>query len=224
MGIVEENVRFEVEGNSLEGVLAYPETKHPAEAWLLLAPHPQMGGRMTNNVIQAIARIGAESGRATLRFNYRGVGGSGITLPDGVGLFDVWAALERERTYELLGPDVLGAHDFLRRCAPGAETVVVGYSLGAILAGMFCCELQPKAVVAIAPPIARVSLDSYGNCAVPKVFISGDKDFAFDKDRFLDEYARLPPPKTHILIGGQDHFFRGGEERLGHVVLNALRY
>ena len=43
---------------------------------ILCHPHPALGGSMHNGVITAISKLGSESGIASLRFNFRGIGGS----------------------------------------------------------------------------------------------------------------------------------------------------
>jgi alpha/beta superfamily hydrolase len=98
----------------------------------------------------------------------------------------------------------------------------VGYSLGAILAGMMATE-SVAGVVAIAPPTPRVMLDIYAGCAVPKAFITGDDDFAYDQASFLRQYENFPNPKTHIRLPGCDHFFRGQEERAFNAAYNFIR-
>jgi hypothetical protein len=213
--IVEESVRIPCGSLSLEGILAYPEAAEPHTALLLLAPHPHMGGRMDNNVIRHLARRGAETGCVTLRFNYRGVGASPIELPPGTSRHDHFAALERARRYEELLPDCAAAWRVVAPAGPGVRRrAIVGYSLGAILAGRLAGEVDATHLVAISPPVARVSLEWPRACALPKLFVGGDRDFAFDRVRFECEYAKLPEPKSFVGLSGSDHFYRKEEERV----------
>lgn len=221
--IVEESVRIPCGSLSLEGILAYPEAGEPHTALLLLAPHPHMGGRMDNNVIRHLARRGAETGCVTLRFNYRGVGASSIELPPGTSRHDHFAALERERRYEELLPDCAAAWRVVAPAGPGVgRRAIVGYSLGAILAGRLAGEVDATHLVAISPPVARVSLEWPRACALPKLFVGGDRDFAFDRARFEGEYARLPEPKRFVGLSGSDHFYRKEEERVFEAVSDFL--
>src|SRR5260370_22509693 len=59
---------------TLEGLIANPGGDAPAA--VVCHPHPMYGGSMFNNVVEAILGALRELGYATLRFNFRGVGGS----------------------------------------------------------------------------------------------------------------------------------------------------
>ena len=213
--IVEERLQFDSEGVSLEGILAYPEEGRPDSSVLLLAPHPHFGGNMENNVIRHVGRRAAEVGCATLRFNYRGVGNSELELRDDQSPHAYWAALEEQRRYDELLPDVSAAWKTLQRATGGAgRSVLLGYSLGAVLAGMFAADTDVSQLIALSAPVAKVPLDVYRECHAPKLFINGDNDFAFDSAMFDEAYAALPEPKGYILLKGSDHFFRKEEERV----------
>jgi alpha/beta superfamily hydrolase len=73
-------------------------------------------------------------------------------------------------------------------------------------------------VLGISPPVARVGLAALSGCALPKLFVGGDDDFAFDAQRLREELARLPGPREFLPIPGADHFFRQEEERLYRIV------
>ena len=48
-------------------------------------PHPLYGGTMNNPVVETIQNAFQQNGYATLRFNFRGVGGSQGSYDDGMG-------------------------------------------------------------------------------------------------------------------------------------------
>lgn len=213
-GYVEELVTFSSGSLQLEGVLAYPAESKPNRAVLLLAPHPQMGGNMNNNVIEHVARHAAEH-CPTLRFNYRGVGKSAIDLPTGISLFDHWTQMEEDQNYDDLLTDARNALGFLRAAVPEtAEIIVIGYSLGAILAGMLETGGVNDKVAAIAPPNAKAELKGFQENTAAKLFVAGTEDFAFDRESFLRDYASYPEPKAFVEIAGADHFFRMQEQRV----------
>ncbi len=212
--MTEEQVHFEAEGDLCEGVLAHPEAEDPLAAAVFLAPHPLMGGNMDNNVVRHLARRCAEEGLLTLRFNYRGVDGSTLSLPPGTSRHDYFSGLEERREYERLLPETFAAIAHLRQAAPGLEPLLVGYSLGALLAGWMTPETGLLRVVCISPPNTRVSLDAFRNLTIPKVVLGGDRDPFFYPAGFQKDFADWPEPKAFLPFPNADHFFRGEEERL----------
>jgi alpha/beta superfamily hydrolase len=221
--LVEERVRFRAEGLSLDGILAYPAEGSPDRAVLLLAPHPHFGGRMDNNLVRHLARRAAEDGAVSLRFDWRGVGASEIALPPGCSRFDHFEALERERRYGELLPDAEAAFAALDAAAGAPrERVVVGYSLGAILAALLAARAPVTHVVAVSPPGARAPLDAFRAVRAPKLVLAGDVDFAFDAARFHAQAALFPPPCRFVLLPGADHFHRQEEERVHAAIADWL--
>src|SRR5437867_11868489 len=67
---------------SLEALLAIPDA--PSAGVVICHPHPLYWGDMDNPVVVRVQEVCAELGLATLRFNFRGVGGSGGTHGGGV--------------------------------------------------------------------------------------------------------------------------------------------
>lgn len=215
----EEQVYFASGPNRLEGILAYPDGGTAEEAVLLLSPHPHLGGRMDNNVVAFLAQGLASTGRATLRFNYGGVGNSTLALADGDSTYEYWARLEAGQNYRAALPDALAAREFLRAAVPEARLGYVGYSFGACLAILLAGEYPPDWVTAISPPVSLAPLEGVEHLTMPSLFIAGDSDFAFDRERFDGIFARIQGPKTFTELVGSDHFFRQEEAR----VYEALR-
>lgn len=226
-GYIEEVCAFDSGENTLEGVLAYPETGDPETAVLMIPPHPQMGGRMDNNVIQHLARRLAEAGCITLRFNYHGIGNSTVTLPNGVSLFQHWSVMESLQDYTILREDARHALSYLRATCPGRQIVLAGYSLGAILTGQLLAEEDLHGGIAIAPPNAKAEVTGFEGSAAAKVVVSGDADFAFDAETFAAYFGTWTAPKQWLKMDGADHFFRLREEELyeliAPLVLNGMR-
>lgn len=217
--IVRERMQIRCDGDAIDAELSYPAQGDPETAVLLLSPHPHLGGRMDNNVVRHLATRAAESGCAVLRFDYRGVGESTLRRPDGVGLYAHWEGMERDRRYEVLLPDARAAWQALGQAVgPLPRRVVLGYSLGAILSGMLAAEVDPTHVAGVSPPVAKVGLEAFQSCTLPKLFVGGDDDFAFDRARFDADFARLPEPRDFVCLPGSDHFFRQEEERVWEAI------
>jgi len=67
----------------IEFALDWPEGAAPHGIAYVGHPHPLYGGTMQNKVVHTLARAMQELGAPTLRFNFRGVGGSA----GGAGLY-----------------------------------------------------------------------------------------------------------------------------------------
>ena len=81
--VKESNVSFSSGDISLEGLIAVSDKASGLA--VVCHPHPQYGGSMLNNVVEAILDAFWQQGYGTLRFNFRGVGNSGGSYGNGVG-------------------------------------------------------------------------------------------------------------------------------------------
>lgn len=219
MDILEERVRFAGDGGALSGVLAYPADGEPAGAVLVCPPHPNFAGTMENNVVRALSR--AAAGRyVTLRFDYRGVGESGMALPAGVSAFDYWERVESQRDYADAVLDVAAAARELARLAAGLPMALVGYSFGAVVGLRHACRAGGfRALVGISPPVMKVSLDDLPGCPAPCLLMGGDDGFACSGEKLL---LLAGPGVTVEVLESRDHFFRGEEAPLCERTLRFL--
>ncbi len=224
--MIEETVQFCSESLQLEGVLTYKEDLSWGHKILLCSPHPNLGGNMDNNVIRTLAQILAENGFVTLRFNYRGVGGSQSHYKDFADNYKYW-----ETTFgdgNLGGPlnDTKAALEFLKSTATGdlSRVFIAGYSFGAVM-GMKVGvkDNAVKALVGIATPFGGYNFDFLMTSDKPKLFICSDNDFATTVDDTKAEFARLSEPKELIIKANSSHFYIGSEKGLCQDVLHFLR-
>jgi len=184
-------VNFPCQGLQLEGILHLPgEGSFPGV--VVCHPHPLYGGDMGNNVVLALCEALVDQSIIALRFNFRGVGGSGGDFAHGVG--------ERE--------DVKAALSFLASVADRDRLGLAGYSFGAMVAMPVAPESDIKALACISPPGGLEYLHGF---AKPKLFISGDSD-PFVPSSSLQNMARqLPPPTEVEIIPQADHLWWGQE-------------
>jgi alpha/beta superfamily hydrolase len=82
----ERPVVFHAASAALEGRLSVPAGARAA--LVMCHPHPQYGGDMDNQVVTDLAAHAQHAGVATLRFNFRGTGGSTGSYANGVGEAD----------------------------------------------------------------------------------------------------------------------------------------
>jgi hypothetical protein len=157
---------------------------------VLCHPHPQHGGTMDNKVVQTLARAFVQLGYRAVRFNFRGVGGSGGAWDHGRGEVD----------------DALAVVDALR--APALPLVLGGFSFGAAIATQAAARLPAAAraerLVLIGPavvnfPAAPVSQDS--------IVVHGEADEVVPLSAVLD-WAR-PQALPVTVVPGAGHFFHG---------------
>ena len=106
----------------LEARLALPDS--PNAGVVICHPHPLYGGDMHNPVVVRVQEVCAGLGLATLRFNFRGVGGSSGTHGGGAG--------EQE--------DATAALDTLAKAVGAAPLAIAGYSFGAWIAAVVGCR------------------------------------------------------------------------------------
>jgi len=155
----------EVIFNGPEGRLEgrYHHSKIPnAPVALLLHPHPQHGGTMSNKVVYALYQSFVKRGFSALRFNFRGVGRSQGVFDNGQGeLSDAATAL-----------DWMQAHNpNARKCWIG------GFSFGAWVA-MQLMMRRPEisGFISVAPPANIHDFSFLAPCPASGLIVHGDKD------------------------------------------------
>ncbi|MFP4032277.1 MAG: alpha/beta hydrolase, partial [Desulfococcaceae bacterium] len=123
-------------------------------------PHPLYGGEMRNPVVETVADVYARRGLTSLRFNFRGVGGSGGSYDDGRGEMD----------------DVRAAVAYLRE--RGVQKIdLAGYSFGAWVAARM--EMEAEGVdrlILVSPPVDFLSFADVDRLPRLALTVVGDED------------------------------------------------
>ncbi len=183
-------------------------------------PHPLGGGSMHNKVVYHAAKVlnSPDWGLnwPVLRFNFRGTGLS-----------------EGSHHGEDETADLIAALDWLRS-EFGLPLIVAGFSFGAATAFAACCGSQVsqsgrdvRALIALGLPV-HSEMRNYeypflANCAIPKLFISGDRDqFAYPAE-LLELTSLAAEPKELVLVSGADHFFTGQLEPMQSALCGWLK-
>ena len=185
----------------LEGRLALPAGA--TAACVLAHPHPLYGGSMDNNVVVAVARELAAIGLATLRFNFRGVGGSTGTHDGGRGEAD----------------DLRAAAAFLADAAGTPGVSIAAYSFGAAVALAIATDENAAIdrIAAIAPPLAMGAVFP-PDPKRPILLLAGDRD-TYCPRASIESLAAAHPGKVIVsVISGADHFFFGREQEIARAV------
>jgi len=194
MGV--QRVRFPATGEAsplLEGELWTPDASGLVPGVVVAHPHPQRGGSMHNNVVVALCEGLHATGMASLRFNFRGVGGSAGAHADGVGEID----------------DILGALSFLAEQAGVTRHSIglAGYSFGARVSLTTLPKApQVRALLCVAPPL-REPVSGVGG---PFLLLVGDRDPHVADG--VERYASYLPETARLqVVRGTDHFWQGYE-------------
>ena len=176
-------------------------------SWAVVShPHPLHGGTMHNKVVYRTARALEETGFNTLRFNFRGVGGSAGTHDDGRGEADdlraCMAFLERERSVRAL--------------------LLAGFSFGAMVsARVGCADPRVPAVLAVGLPANRVDLDFLSSCPKPTAVVQGAQDQFGELSRVVAAVGSMPAASL-FAVDGADHFFAGKIDELDRALRQAI--
>jgi uncharacterized protein len=165
-------------------------------------PHPLYGGDMYNQVVETVSRAYSRNGITTVRFNFRGVGGSGGAYDNGVG--------ERE--------DVGRVIDYLSGIGK-TKLHLVGYSFGAwvnALAGASLTGVEHW--IMVSPPVAFLDFEevSYNNRL--SLVIAGSEDYMAPESMLRDACRRWNPSVRLEIVPGADHFYCEKLSELGRVL------
>jgi len=187
-------VTFDGPAGALEARVEDPAPGElPRACGVVCHPHPLYGGTMQNKVVHTLARAMQELGVPTLRFNFRGVGGSAGRYDGGTGEHD----------------DALAACDWARAHFGCGTLWLAGFSFGAAVALQAAAAARPASVVTVAPPVGRIIVAPVARPACPWLVVQGDRDELVDAvtvRRWAGEFS--PPPRLEVLEGAE-HFFHG---------------
>jgi hypothetical protein len=156
-------------------------------------PHPLYGGSMQNKVVHTLARACQDQRVTSVRFNFRGVGGSEGKHDDGVG--------ESE--------DAAAVADFAMRETGATRLWSLGFSFGGFVAYRLATMRAASALVTVAPPVQRFDFTRLPVPVCPWLVAQGDADDLVDHERVRAWTQSLDPAPEVKILGGAEHFFHG---------------
>jgi hypothetical protein len=158
-------------------------------------PLPTEGGTMHNKVVTMAARALRELGATTVRFNFRGTGGSEGTFDHGEGELD----------------DLRAVVAWARAGRPEATLWLGGFSFGAYVSLRGAAELQPGLLLSIAPPAGRWAFDEIVTPTMPWLVIQGDEDEVVDPQAVFDWFEAVSKQRGDgaelVRMPETSHFF-----------------
>ncbi len=201
-------VRIPAQVGSLEAEL-YSGGEDRTLGILICHPHPQYGGSMINNVVNALFRTFGTEGFPTLRFNFRGVGSSEGHYGGGEG--------ERQ--------DVRDSVLYLKRLEHIESILIVGYSFGAAIGCSIVDEFEYlRGYISISYPFSFIpDFIDKARSSKPKFFVMGDRDDFTSLIEFKIQVEKMPPPTLSKMYPKVDHFWGGHEKSLAQDCLSWVK-
>ena len=218
--MTEERVFFQGDGR-LEGMLGSPSADEATavpriKGGVVVAhPYPPHGATMDLPVVYRIAKSCRQRGFATLRFNFRSVGGS-------QGSF---SGTEEDR-------DVAAAVSFLagELAAQGGERseglplALAGYSFGSVMSARAAADLAAVRALVLVGFVVRWerlpadTLDRLARYRGPLLAVCAENDDIGAPDDVRATLARLGLDFSLEIVKGADHFLQGRHREVGEVV------
>jgi len=176
-----------------EGEAAEGEAREPAPGAVVAPPHPLFGGRMDNPVVSEIAYACSAAGVASLRFDWRGAGGS-AGAPSG-------EARDADADYA-------AALAHVAETVPG-PLVACGYSFGAAAALRAAAHPRVERLVLVALPPALADREALAGLERPALLVAGSRD---ELAPWRELQALLGDGQDARLevVPEADHFFAAG--------------
>jgi alpha/beta superfamily hydrolase len=174
----------------------------PRGVAVLAHPHPLFGGTLDNKVVQTLARAFVQMGYRTVRFNFRGVGGSEGTHDEGRGESD----------------DMLSVIAEFRQA--GLPLALGGFSFGAYVTTLAAARLpegeRAERLALIGPSTQRARP---ADVPADTLVIHGEADEVVPLSATLD-WAR-PQQLPVIVMPGVGHYFHGLLPQLRDLVVRS---
>jgi uncharacterized protein len=192
----------------------------PRAVAVIAHPHPLFGGTMDNKVVTTLARTFVESGAATYRFNFRGVGGSAGAHDEGRGETD----------------DMLQVIEHARSECKSLPLWIAGFSFGGAVATRASSRADFDQLVLVAPGFRRFTGQGFGEAPDPHdpnlgvigrhtttntIVVHGDLDETVPLADSISWAAARDVPVA--VVPGGEHFFHRKLHILREIVARWVR-
>lgn len=165
---------------------------------VIAPPHPTYGGSMTSPVVQQLVEAAKRQSFSSIRFEWRGIGGSSGTPSGDSGDADL---------------DYGAALDLISKAVSGG-IIASGYSFGALAALRAAANSRVVGLILVAPPAEYFDQTALIGLEKPILLVAGE----YDRIAPADELAPLCDKEGFIqleIIKGADHFFGRGLKEIG---------
>ena len=199
----EELIFFMAGSIKIEGLL---QTKPGDKGVVITHPHPLYGGSMHNNVVESLVQAYQQAGYTTLRFNFRGMGGSQGEYDNGQG--------EQE--------DVNAAVHYLAEQGKNV-LALAGYSFGAWVNALAQPEKDTvQRMVMVSPPVAFLDFGPPQSVPQLKLVVAGSRDEIAPPELIKTMLPNWNPSARLEIIEGADHFYGTYTGELESLLTNYL--
>ena len=177
---------------------------------LICHPNPVKGGTMLNKVVSTLQRSARDAGYVTLRFNFRGVGGSAGSHDMNTGEVD----------------DAEAALRWLRAQHPDLPVTLLGFSFGGFVAATLAGRIEARGeslerLFMVAPAVSRLADQPLAKrCEL--VVIQPDDDEVIDPASVHAFSADLQHSHELLKVAECGHFFHGKLVELKELVAPRL--
>jgi len=182
-------------------------------------PHPLHGGTMAQPVVYRCAQASRDRGFATLRFNFRGVGGSEGAYSGRDEYRDVEAASAYLRSRMTTVPESTPGHEL--------PLAVAGYSFGSVMAAVSAMTIMPDVLVLIGFAVEsdlfpRAALERLRMFPNPVLAVCGERDDLAPPEVVRAALAGINVDFRLRVVEGTGHFFEGRQREVGEAVASFI--
>lgn len=205
MMTVEEKMTIPSDGNQLEGLW---QTNAGDRGVIITHPHSLYGGTMHNPVVEVIQDAYRQNGYATLRFNFRGVGGSQGNFDNGNGeQNDVRAAIAAVQERDV------------------SELALAGYSFGAWVNARLIAKdhIAIASMLMVSPPVGLIEFGDVSTLNSLKLVVTGSRDDIAPEEQIRVLLPTWNPDARFEIIDGCDHFYAGYLDKLRAILTKYLK-
>ncbi len=181
----------------------------PRATVVVAHPHPQLGGTLDNAVVFHTERELHRTGMTTLRFNFRGVGGSEGRHDGGPGEVE----------------DVAAAVAWLRGLSDAAPSLVCGYSFGSWCALRYAVRDRSIAgVIALGVPVELYDVsEAIRALGRPLLVVQAEADEFGGPDAVRAALAGTRPQAILRVVPATTHLFPGEARQVAAEVVAGVR-
>ena len=187
-------------------VLVETTVAEPDAVALICHPHPLHGGTLTNKVVHQLAKTFNDMGAVSVRFNFRGVGGSEGEYDEGRGEVD----------------DLLAIARWAEERWPGLPLWLAGFSFGGFIALNGAQRLAPRRLITVAPAVNYFPAESLHLPELDWLLIQGETDDIVPPAQVKHWLDSLNFQPQFVLIEGAGHFFHGRLSALRQAIIDAF--